>query len=126
VVYKNDDTLFMGGIRSDQLSTIAEFMGYDIDDPVQLQGFVQDIAAKIKGAFQKARGKRDGQGVYAVSTPSGTLSLSEAGKVSAVTPKPAAVSPKARSAGILNMLQENPLLVLAAGAVIFFVLSKKR
>jgi len=127
VIYKNDDTLFMGDIRTDSLQKIAEYMGYDISDPDQLHGFIQNIAAKIKGAIQKARAKRGGEpGTYAVQTPSGTVSVSDTGKVSAVTPKPKAASTKAKTAGFMDMIQNNPMIVLAAGAVLVFVLSKKR
>lgn len=129
MIYKNlDDTLFMGDIRTDSLEKIAQYMGYDnIRDPDQLQGFIQNMAAKIKGAIQRSREKRGGEsGSYAIQTPSGTVSVTDTGSVSAVTPKTKAASTKAKTAGIMEMIQNNPMIVLAAGAVVVFLMSQKK
>lgn len=127
MIYKNkDDTLFMGDIRTDALERVAEYMGYDISDPDQLHGFIKNIASKIKAAIQKRRGAAQPGGVYAVQTPSGTVSVTDAGVISATSPEPKRVSVKAKSAGIMDMLQKNPLIIVAAGAAILFVMSQKK
>lgn len=127
MIYKNNDTLFMGDIRTDSLQRVAEYMGYDISNSEQLHGFIKDIAAKIKGAIQRSKANRGGEpGVYAVQTPTGTVSISDTGAVSAITPKPKSSTTRAKTAGFMDMLQKNPMLILAAGAVLVFVMSNKK
>lgn len=130
MVYKNADTLFMGGLRdSDRadLETLGQLLGYDIDDPAQLHGFIQNIAAKIKGAIQKRRAADPGvPGTYSLQTPRGTIAVTDTGTVSATTPKPKAASTKAKTAGFMDMIQKNPLIIVAAGAAIFLMMGKKK
>lgn len=127
--YQNEDFPELSA-DLDRLIYRAELLGYD---PELLGGLIKKLVKKIKKRI-KARKKKGGSGgVYSISTPSGTVSVG-AGGVQVVRPYgageqyPAVTAPglTVKRAGIMDMIQENPALLMIPAAALIFLLTQKK
>lgn len=124
MVYRNRvDSLLMGASDID-IEGLAEMMGVDTEDPEQMGAFFKKVIGKIKEAVQKRRQARQASGQsagYGVTVPAGTMSVSERGDVSFLSPSQVTTQeaiPQAK-------MEISPLMIAAGAALLLVLLVKK-
>lgn len=133
MIYKNriDDVLSGESAMQDIYDTALQ-MGYDLENPEHLSGFIKNIIGRIKTRIQERKAQRAASGQvaqpWAVSTPAGTLSLSpDSGNVDVTSPiNTGGTQPLKAGVQDFSSMMKNPLVIVGAAALIIMVLSAKK
>lgn len=113
---------------------VAELMGYEYDSmDFYGKSLIKRIISRIKRARRRrAKAKKRGAGgdAYSIQTPGGSIKYSDAGGLSFLKPSKGSkgnVHDYAQQRpGIMQMVQDNPLLLAIPAGALFFLAMQRR